>query len=106
MQPWGAEPGGSAVAGEVGVRFLEADFAEAAAPECVVTTATEAIGPPTSCSSITLVAAMVALPSSRPLRSTRSFTRNVWASLLLVREFATRHGDSRAGGRVVLLTSG
>jgi 3-oxoacyl-[acyl-carrier protein] reductase len=31
---------------------------------------------------------------------------NVRASLLLVREFAARHDDSRKGGRVVLLTSG
>jgi 3-oxoacyl-[acyl-carrier protein] reductase len=31
---------------------------------------------------------------------------NVRASLLLVREFAARHDDSRPGGRVVLLTSG
>jgi len=31
---------------------------------------------------------------------------NVRASLLLVREFAARHDDSRTGGRVVLLTSG
>lgn len=31
---------------------------------------------------------------------------NVRASLLLVREFAARHDDSRVGGRVVLLTSG
>jgi len=31
---------------------------------------------------------------------------NVRASLLLVREFAIQHDDSRAGGRVVLFTSG
>jgi 3-oxoacyl-[acyl-carrier protein] reductase len=31
---------------------------------------------------------------------------NVRASLLLVREFAARHDDSREGGRVVLMTSG
>jgi 3-oxoacyl-[acyl-carrier protein] reductase len=31
---------------------------------------------------------------------------NVRASLLLVREFAARHDDSRPGGRVVLFTSG
>jgi len=31
---------------------------------------------------------------------------NVRASLLLVREFAAQHDDSREGGRVVLLTSG
>ncbi len=31
---------------------------------------------------------------------------NVRASLLLVREFAARHDDSREGGRVVLFTSG
>jgi 3-oxoacyl-[acyl-carrier protein] reductase len=31
---------------------------------------------------------------------------NVWASLLLVQEFAAQHDDSRAGGRVVLFTSG
>ena len=31
---------------------------------------------------------------------------NVRAALLLVREFAAQHDDSRSGGRVVLLTSG
>src|SRR4029079_12239869 len=31
---------------------------------------------------------------------------NVRAALLLVREFAARHDDSREGGRVVLMTSG
>ena len=31
---------------------------------------------------------------------------NVRAALLLVREFAARHDDSRPGGRVVLMTSG
>src|SRR5436190_1586906 len=45
-QPWGAEPGGTeSVASELGVPFVEADFADAEAPERVVAAAAEALGP-------------------------------------------------------------
>ena len=45
-QSWGAEPGGTAaVASELSVPFLEADFADAESPERVVAAAVDALGP-------------------------------------------------------------
>jgi 3-oxoacyl-[acyl-carrier protein] reductase len=106
-QSWGAEPGGTeAVAGELAVPFLEADFADAAAPERVVAAATEALGPLDilvvnhARSGHGRLAELIAAEIDTFLHE------NVRASLLLVREFAARHDDSREGGRVVLMTSG
>jgi 3-oxoacyl-[acyl-carrier protein] reductase len=46
MQQWGADPGGTeAVARELGVPFLEMDFADPEAPEHAVASATEALDP-------------------------------------------------------------
>jgi NAD(P)-dependent dehydrogenase (short-subunit alcohol dehydrogenase family) len=57
-QRWGAEPGGTeAIAAELAVPFLEADFADAEAPERVVAAAPRRSGRPTSLSSTTLAAA-------------------------------------------------
>jgi 3-oxoacyl-[acyl-carrier protein] reductase len=106
-QPWGAEPGGTeAVAGELAVPFLEADFADAAAPERVVAAAAEALGPLDI-----LVVNHARSGHGRLAELTTAeidafLHENVRASLLLVREFAARHDDSREGGRVVLMTSG
>jgi 3-oxoacyl-[acyl-carrier protein] reductase len=45
-QPWGAEPGGTeAVARELGVSFVEADFADPAAPAEVIVAAHNVLGP-------------------------------------------------------------
>jgi 3-oxoacyl-[acyl-carrier protein] reductase len=106
-QRWGAEPGGTeAVAGELGVGFVEADFAEATAPESVVAAASEALGP------LDILVANHARSGHGRLAELTAeeidafLHENVRASLLLVREFAARHDDSRPGGRVVLLTSG
>jgi len=106
-QPWGAEPGGTAaVAEELGVPFLEADFADAAAPERVVATATGALGP------LDILVVNHARSGHGRLDELTAaeidafLHENVRATLLLVREFAARHDDSREGGRVVLLTSG
>ena len=45
-KPWGGEPGGTeAVAHELGVPFVEADFADPAAPARVVQAAQDALGP-------------------------------------------------------------
>src|SRR5215471_952199 len=46
MQRWGAERGGTAaIARDLAVPFVEADFADAAAPERVVADAAAALGP-------------------------------------------------------------
>jgi len=88
------------------VPFVEADFADVAAPECVVAAALEALG-----SLDILVANHARSGHGRLAELTAAeidafLHENVRASLLLVREFAVRHDDSREGGRVVLMTSG
>lgn len=106
-QPWGAEPGGTeAVAGELDVPFAEVDFADAAAPEELVAAAADRLGPLDilvvnhSRSGHGRLAELTAAEIDAFLHE------NVRAALLLVREFAGRHDDSRPGGRVVLMTSG
>ncbi len=106
-QRWGAEPGGTeAIAAELGVPFLEADFADAHAPEHVVAAAASAIGP------LDILVVNHARSGHGGLEALTAaeidafLHENVRASLLLVREFAARHDDSREGGRVVLMTSG
>jgi NAD(P)-dependent dehydrogenase (short-subunit alcohol dehydrogenase family) len=106
-QSWGAEPGGTeAVAAELSVPFLEADFAETEAPERVVAAAVERLGP------LDILVVNHARSGDGRLDELTAaeldafLHENVRASLLLVREFAARHDDSREGGRVVLMTSG
>ena len=106
-QPWGSEPGGTeAVAADLGVQFAEADFADPAVPEQVVAAAAEAVGPLDI-----LVVNHARSGHGRLAELTAAeidsfLHENVRAALLLVREFADRHDDSRPGGRVVLMTSG
>jgi 3-oxoacyl-[acyl-carrier protein] reductase len=106
-QAWGAEPGGiEAVARELGVEFVEADFAEAQAPAAAVEAARSAVGP------IDVLVVNHARSGHGRLAELTSeeidafLAENVRASLLLVKAFAAQHDDSREGGRVVLLTSG
>jgi 3-oxoacyl-[acyl-carrier protein] reductase len=106
-QSWGAEPGGTeSIAGELGVPFLEADFAETDAPERVVAAAAEALGP------LDIIVVNHARTGHGRLEDLTAaeidafLHENVRASLLLVRAFAVRHDDSREGGRVILMTSG
>jgi 3-oxoacyl-[acyl-carrier protein] reductase len=106
-QSWGAEPGGTeAVASELSVPFLEADFADAESPERVVAAAEEALGP------LDILVVNHARSGDGRLDELTAaeldafLHENVRASLLLVREFAARHDNSREGGRVVLMTSG
>src|SRR5207248_3449069 len=106
-QRWGADPGGTeAIAAELGVPCLEADFADAEAPERVVAAAAEALG------ALDILVVNHARSGHGRLDELTAadvdafLHENVRASLLLVREFAARHDDSREGGRVVLMTSG
>ncbi|HST25941.1 MAG TPA: SDR family oxidoreductase [Gaiellaceae bacterium] len=106
-QPWGADPGGTAaVADELGLPFVEADFADPDAPRRVVEAVVDAVGP------IDILIANHARSGHGRLGELTAeeidafLHENVRASLLLVKEFAARHDDSRAGGRVVLFTSG
>ena len=106
-QRWGAEPGGTeAVALELRVPFVEADFAHSQAPARVVGAALSAVGP------LDILVVNHARSGHGRLADLTAdeldafLHENVRASLLLVREFAAQHDDERTGGRVVLLTSG
>lgn len=86
--------------------FLEADFADPEAPERVVAAAADALGP------LDILVVNHARSGHGRLDELTAaevdafLHENIRASLLLVREFAARHDDSREGGRVVLMTSG
>jgi 3-oxoacyl-[acyl-carrier protein] reductase len=106
-QPWGGEPEGTeAVAAELGVPFVEADFAEPDAPARVVQAARDAIGP------LDILVANHARSGHARLDELTAghvdsfLHENVRATLLLVKEFAAQHDDSREGGRAILMTSG
>ena len=106
-QPWGAEPEGTAaIAAELDLPFLEADFADPEAPKRVVSAAVEAFG------YLDILVVNHARSGHRRLAELTAediddfLHENVRASLLLVRHFADRHDDSREGGRVILMTSG
>ena len=105
-KPWGGEPGGTeAIARELGVGYLEADFAQPDAPATVVQAAQDALGP------LDILVANHARSGHGRLGDLAAghiddfLHENVRATLLLVKEFADRY-DSRDGGRVILMTSG
>jgi 3-oxoacyl-[acyl-carrier protein] reductase len=104
-QDWGAEPDGTeGVARELGVEYVEADFADPEAPAHVVATARAALGP------LDILVVNHARSGGGRLAETTAeeldafLHENVRASLLLVKEFAAQH--ERGAGRVVLMTSG
>ena len=107
-QEWGAEPGGTeGVARELGVGYVEADFSDADAPHRVVDAARAQLGAPLD----VLVVNHARSGGGRLADTTAAeldafFAENARASLLLVKEFAAQHDDTRGGGRVVLMTSG
>ncbi len=110
-QPWGADKDGpESLARELealGVRVFSvtADLAEPDAPERVVAEACRALGRLDILVANHTHSAGSDLESLRAEDIDRHLHVNVRATLLLVRAFAARH-DGRAGGRVVLLTSG
>jgi len=90
-QAWGAEPGGTeAVARELDLPFVEADFADAAVPERVVAAATDALG------ALDILVVNHARSGHGALAELTAsdidafLHENVRASLLLVREFVAR----------------
>lgn len=110
-QPWGEDVGGvRAILDDVraiGAEVVGAtgDFSEPDAAATAVSTAVEAFG------HVDALIANHARSSEQSLEHVtaeelqRTFTVNAVATLLLVRAFAEQH-DGRAGGRVVLFTSG
>lgn len=106
-QPGGADTGIADAYAALGDRvvYVEADLADPDAPRDVVAWATAALG------HVDILVANHARSGSGRLADLTAddvdafLHENVRATLLLVREFAGQH-DGRAGGRVVLLTSG
>jgi len=106
-QPSGAELGGTeAVAEQLGVAFIEADFADPAAPADVVAAARDALGP------LDILIVNHARSGRGRLGELSAeeidafLQENVRASLLLVQEFAAQYEQGPRGGRVILFTSG
>jgi 3-oxoacyl-[acyl-carrier protein] reductase len=106
-QPWGAEPGGTeSIARELGVPFVEADFADPVAPARVVSAARDALGPIDVLIVNHARSGLGRLSELTAVEVDAFLHENVRGSLLLVKEFAAHHDDSRSGGRVILVTSG
>ena len=88
------------------VEHIEADFEQPDAAEQVVRAAVDAFG------HVDILVANHAYSTNGALEDLtaesidKHLTVNVRGSLLLVKEFAARHDDTRPGGRVILLTSG
>src|SRR5205085_10522120 len=98
-QRWGAEPGGTeAIAAELAVPFLEADFADAEAPEHVVAAAAAALGPLDVLVVNHARSGHGRLDELTAAEVDAFLHENVVASLLLVKEFAA-HGDSPSATR-------
>ena len=109
--PWGADADGRSAAleelraGGAAVEYVEADFADPAAPAVVVAKARDVFG------HVDILVANHARSGHGTLEELTAaeldafLHENVRATLLLTKEFAAQH-DGREGGRVVLLTSG
>jgi 3-oxoacyl-[acyl-carrier protein] reductase len=110
-QPWGADSGGAAAiedelrAAGGSVAAVEADLADPDVPRQLVTAARAAFG------HLDAVVANHARSSAQSLEQLTaeeidlSYAVNTRGTLLLLRDFAAQH-DRRAGGRIVLFTSG
>jgi 3-oxoacyl-[acyl-carrier protein] reductase len=106
-QPFGADPDGTAgLAAELGVPWLEADFADPGAPAACLAAAAEAIG------DVDILVVNHAMSCDQSLEELdaaaidATLAVNVRGTLLLVQAYAARHDDARPGGSVVLFTSG
>ena len=112
QQHWGADSGGvirlMAELRRHGTRieFIEADFAAPDAPSQVVAAAQRVL------SHIDILIANHAYSTSGTLEDLTAqqidahLLVNVRATLLLIKEFAAQHDDTKSGGRVILFTSG
>jgi 3-oxoacyl-[acyl-carrier protein] reductase len=108
--PWGADrEGGDALVGELRglgrVEYVEMDFADPEAPRQVLETARQTFG------HVDILVANHARSGHGGLAQTSAgeldafLHENVRATILLIQAFAAQH-DRRAGGRVIMMTSG
>jgi len=111
QQPWGADPDGvSAILDELQahgrrVNHLEADFSDPKAPRHTLLNAVQAFGHIDILVANHAYSTMGALEELTARDIDMHLVVNVRGTLLLVSEFAAQH-DGRAGGRVIMLTSG
>ena len=111
-QPWGADCGGVKLLQEelqrhgTRIEFMQADLADPTAPSSIIAATIRALG------HVDILVANHAYSVSGTLEDLTAeqidahLSVNVRGSLLLVKEFAAQHDDTRLGGRVVLFTSG
>jgi 3-oxoacyl-[acyl-carrier protein] reductase len=111
-QPWGSDPAGMAgVLDALGgnrdhLQHVEADFSKSDAPAFVIDRAVHHFG------HVDVVVANHARSSGQTLADVTaaeldlSWAVNARASVLLTQTFAAQHNDEKAGGRVILFTSG
>lgn len=111
-EPWGADPDGieavmTALDGEGGrLAHAEADLADPAAPEWLVRTAVERVGPLDALVVNHAHSQLGTLDELQPDTLDATWAVNVRAALLLVKAFAAQYRAHPNGGRVVLFTSG
>ena len=111
-QPWGVDPGGpEALVDELRqaggrVEHISADLADRDAPATVVDAARDVFGHVDALVANHARASMQALEELTAEELDLSYAVNTRATLLLAKEFAAQHDDTRAGGRVLWFTSG
>ncbi len=96
-QPWGADPNGVAV--------MEADFLDPEAPAAVMAAAVAALGHVDILVANHSRSDHLGLIDTTAAELDAQWAVNTRATLLLVQGFAAQH-DGRAGGRVLMMTSG
>lgn len=110
--PWGADPGGTEVilrelrATGRRVEHLAADFREVDAPARVMRSAIAAFGHVDILIANHAYSTLGALEALTADEIDAHMEINVRGTLLLVKEWAAQHDDRRAGGRVIMMTSG
>jgi 3-oxoacyl-[acyl-carrier protein] reductase len=111
-QPWGADPGGAgAVIEELGglgprLQHVEADLGDPGAGPRLVEHAVAELGGVDALIANHAHSSSLSLEAVTAEELDRAWAVNARAVVLLVQAFAARHDDARAGGRVVLFTSG
>ncbi|GIE28309.1 3-ketoacyl-ACP reductase [Actinoplanes italicus] len=111
-QPWGADPDGpQALADELRaaggrVEHVSADLADPAAPAALLDAAVGAFGHVDGLVANHARSSSYSLEELTAAELDLTWAVNARATLLLAKEFAARHDDTRTGGRIVLFTSG
>jgi 3-oxoacyl-[acyl-carrier protein] reductase len=111
-QPWGVDEGGpQALADDVRaaggrVEHVSADLADPAAPAALFEAAVASFGHVDALVANHARSSSYALAELTAAELDLTWAVNARATLLLAKEFAARHDDSRPGGRIVVFTSG